>query len=132
MSINVTTNLKINERNKAIEMTKQFAKAASRFGTDEYYALQEARKNHPRYTVVTKKTSSNRKTSYKGLTYDFMEKYIKLHDDEKETIMNEFKLLVPEDTDEEKVPYIEVKDWFLEQFPEIRDYKRHYRTLLVA
>lgn len=39
------TNLTINNKARTIEMTKKFEKAASRFGSDEYKMLQEARKD---------------------------------------------------------------------------------------
>lgn len=43
----------INFHSNSIEMTKKFAKAASRFGSDEYKALQEARKDYPTFKIVT-------------------------------------------------------------------------------
>ena len=39
------TNLTINNKARTIKMTKKFEKAASRFGSDEYKALQEARRD---------------------------------------------------------------------------------------
>lgn len=76
------TNLTINNKARTIEMTKKFEKAASRFGSDEYKALQEARKDYPTYKVVVKTSTTKSKESFKGLTYDYMEKYIDAHDKE--------------------------------------------------
>lgn len=40
-------NIIINERNHTLEITKKFATAASRFGSDEYRELKEARTTSP-------------------------------------------------------------------------------------
>ena len=39
--------IRFNRKSRTIEITKSFDKAASRFGTDEYNALLQARKDHP-------------------------------------------------------------------------------------
>ena len=51
--MNITVNAKRNE----IVITKAFAKAASKFGTDEYNALREVRNDYPNFKVVTQSTS---------------------------------------------------------------------------
>ena len=77
------TKIIINERKRTIELTKGFAKKASVFGSEEYRQLQEARRDYPTYRVITVKSASgNKKNALKGLTYEYMEKYIELHDDE--------------------------------------------------
>ena len=60
----------INYSSRTIQMTKKFAKAAEKFGSDEYKNLQEARRDNPTFkiVVVSRKTSS-KKDTYKGLTY---------------------------------------------------------------
>ena len=45
--------MKINQKNRAIEMSKKFAKAASVFGSREYKQLQEVRRDYPDFSVVT-------------------------------------------------------------------------------
>ena len=81
----------INSKNHTIEMNKGFAKAASLFGSPEYEELQAARRDYPQFRVVTisKKAA---KPEYKGLTIEYMEKYIAAHDDDG-TIMEEFRML---------------------------------------
>ena len=112
----------INTQAAAIELTKAFAAAAAKFGTQEYKMLQEARRDYPDYKVVTTARKGAR-GEYKGLTYDYMEIYIELHDDEQKSIMAEFKDLRAEDSDlDESLSYAEIKDWFLTQFPEIADF----------
>lgn len=62
----MNTGLTINATANTIEMTKEFAKKAKYYGTEEYTQLQKARKDYPTYSVVTRKSVS--KESYKGLT----------------------------------------------------------------
>ena len=123
----------INFTNNTIEMTKTESKAASKFGSDMYKQLQEARRDYPTYTVVIKATSSKRE-SLKGLTYDYMEKYIKKHDDENHSIMEEFKILrgKTDDVLASSVSYGEVKEWFLAKFPEIADFHKKREEILDA
>jgi len=112
----------INTQAAAIELTKSFAAAASKYGTKEYRMLQEARRDYPDFKVVTSARNGGRH-DYKGLTYDYMEIYIENHDDEKKSIMAAFKTLRAEDDDlSESLSYADIKDWFLEQFPEIADF----------
>lgn len=80
-------------KNRTIEMTKKFAAASSKFGTEEYKTLQEVRRDYPSYKVVTitRKASKSDSSAFKGLTYEYMEKYIAGHDDEEKSIMLEYR-----------------------------------------
>ena len=120
----------INERKCAIEMSKKEAKAAAKFGSEEYKNLQIARKDYPNFKVVTvtRKTTSCQDT-YKGLTYAFMESYIQKHDDDSKTIMAEFLTLrgLSEAATEnllEPYSYNEMKTWFLKTFPAIEEFHK--------
>lgn len=135
------TNLTINNKARTIEMTKKFEKAASRFGSDEYKMLQEARKDYPAYKVVTKTSSakSKGKDTYKGLTYGYMEKYIEAHDDENKTTMSEFKALrgIADNNNKEEAgiitearSYKEIKVWFLAKFPAIKNFQDKQEKVL--
>lgn len=130
--------MKINFATQTIEMSKKFAKAAAKFGTDEYNALQTARKDYPNYKVVTttRKTSSQ-KVSYKGLTFDYMEKYIAAHDDENNSIMDEYTMLRGKSDEAmelqaESFTYLEMKDWFMKKFPEIAAFHKKREAALAA
>ncbi len=118
----------INSKKNALEITKTFEKAASRFGSDAYNQLRQARKDYPNFSVVVikHKTAS---VSFKGLTYEYMEKYISTHDNEEGAIMAEYKNL--RGTSEEAVAacadtlsYGEIKAWFLNQYPAIKDFHK--------
>lgn len=121
------TNLTINNKARTIEMTKKFEKAARRFGSDEYKMLQEARKDYPTYKVSVKTSTAKSKESFKGLTYEYMEKYIAAHDDKDKTIMAEFEMLRAISDEAEAAlagacSYSEMKDWFFDKFPAIKEY----------
>ena len=82
------TNITISARTNSLGLTKSFAAKAAIFGSDEYKMLQEARRDYPGYKVTVGKTKEA-KNIYAGLDYAYMEKYIKSHDDDKQSIMNE-------------------------------------------
>ena len=133
------TNLTINNKNHTIEMSKKFAKAASRYGTKEYNDLQAARKDYPTYQVVTKSGGNKGKSkeSHRGLTYDYMEKYIAAHDDESGSIMAEFNMLraTSDEAKEalaEACSYQEIKEWFFEKFPAIKKFHEKRGKILAA
>lgn len=130
-------NLKVNHQTRTIEMNKAFADKASRFGSDEYDALMQAREQNPGYAtkVITRKTTKSDKPSFKGLTYEYMEKYILAHDDEEQTIMNEYLDLrgmseEAEDALMESATYQKMKEWFLDKFPAIAEFHQKREQLL--
>ena len=128
----------INNKKNTIEMTKKFAKAAEKFGTEEYKALQEVRRDYPHFKIVTvTRKVSGQKETYKGLTYSYMEKYIKAHDDENKSIMAEYEMLrgLSQEAQEalaEPCTYNEMKDWFLKKFPAIAEFHKKREMLLSA
>ena len=128
----------INEKKNAIELSKKEAAAAAKFGTREYKALQEARKDYPGFKVVTiTRKSTAKKESYKGLTYGYMETYIQKHDDEDNSIMAEYMMLrgLSEEAEEalaESFTYQEMKEWFLKKFPAIAEFHKKREALLAA
>ena len=127
-----TTNITINDKTRKIELSKAYAKAASVYGSPEYNALQGARRDYPDFQVVTLKPSK-RNDPFKGLTMEYMEKYIASHDADG-SIMADFNILrgKTEAGDElsgyaEAASYFEIKQWFLKTFPEIKAYSESSR-----
>lgn len=126
----------INERKCAIEMSKKEAKAAAKFGSDEYKDLQAARKDYPNFKVVTvTRKATAKKNPFKGLTYEYMEMYIEKHDDDDKSIMAEYKMLrgLTDEAEEvlaESFTYLEMKDWFLKKFPAIASFHEARAKLL--
>lgn len=120
-------NLTVRAASRTIEVTKSFNTRASQYGTPEYNDLQNVRRDYPGYEVVIaapRKATKSNKPSYKGLTYEYMEKYISTHDDEKNTIMEEYMFLraMTDEAEEacaEACSYQEIKTWFLDKYPAI-------------
>ena len=126
------TNLTVNAKTRKIELSKAYAKAASVYGSPEYNALQGARRDYPDFQVVTLKPSK-RNDPFKGLTIQYMEKYIASHDADG-SIMDKFNILrgKTDAGDElsdlaEAASYFEIKQWFLKTFPEIKAYSESSR-----
>ena len=118
----------INVKKNAIVLSKKEAKAAAKFGTTEYKQLQEARRDYPTFSVVTvtRKTTA-KKNTFKGLTYEYMKKYIQTHDDEKGSNMAVFMELrgKSDEADEaqaDSMSYGEIKLWVLDTYPEIKNF----------
>ena len=130
--------MKINHKNQTIEMSKKFAKAAEKFGSKEYKQLREARSDYPDFKVVTvSRKASGQKESYKGLTYSYIENYIKTHDDDKKSIMSEYEMLrgmsaAAQEVLAEPCSYIEMKAWFMKKFPAIAEFHKKREMLLAA
>lgn len=113
----------INFKNKTIEMSKSFAKAASEYGSDQYKALIEARKDFPTFKLVTK---IERKKSANSFTYDFMFKYITAHDSDG-TIIADFRALRAVDESGNRIKgvepadYRDVQEWFFNTYPDFKN-----------
>lgn len=115
----------INVAARTITLTKKEMTAANRFGSDAYKDLQQARRDYPGFEIVTNtRTVKTHRETYKGLTYAYMEKYIKSHDDAEKTVWKEYMIYrgTPIDpTDELPVAYTynQMKVWFLGKYEEI-------------
>ena len=115
--------MKINFNDNTIELTAKESKVASIYGSDAYRALIAARADFPTFSIIVK--TASHKGNYKGLDYNFMEAYIKTHDedgsilkvfyekcgrDEKGTVLND----VFYDS------YTDIKHWFFETYPDVK------------
>ena len=112
-----------NYEKKIIEMTKSESKAAGKVGTTEYETLKELRSENPTFRIVIKASKS--RDNMKGLDTNYMERYIKAHDDEEHFILKEFYSLRGLDENGKKIdfapvaPYGTLKQWFLTYYPEV-------------
>ena len=127
------SNIIINNKKNTIEITKAFEKAASRFGSEEYLQLRKARNDNPNFKVVVNKRKATA-NSLKGLTYEYMEKFISSHDEDG-SIMAQYKDLrgqsdAAEIACADSLTYGEIKAWFLDQYPEIKAF--HERRLSLS
>lgn len=112
-----------------IEMSTTEAKAAGKFGSPEFNELQGLRAAYPNFQIVVK--APKRAKNQLKIDYKFMEDYIKVHDDEKGTIMDELLFLRGKKAKEgeyvETVNFMDIKNWFLKKFPEIKNAQKEYR-----
>ena len=111
--------LKINHENSTIVMDREFAKKSALVGSKEYNTLQMARRDYPEYAVIRREIKKNpNKESYRGLTYEYMENYIKSHYPAKIHEFEELRIRAKCHS----IRYANIKKWFLETFPEIDDF----------
>jgi len=130
----VMMNLRVNGKNGTIEMSKKFAAAVANPFSDEYAQLQAVRRDYPKFKIVTV-SHKNAKPEFKGLTYEYMRKYIVKHDDDEKSIMAEFEMLTATSEEAadllvEAASYHEVKEWFFEKFPQIKEFHEKRAALL--
>ena len=125
----------INAKNRTIELSNTFAKAASLFGSEEYKQLQEARRDYPSYRVVTVKQKGTGKADFAKLSFNYMDKYVKTHDIS-DNLKAEYRSLRSLDENWEKdenglaADYKNVKDWFLNTFSEFEQARKERFELL--
>ena len=111
-----SANYRIDFTKMTLTMTAEFADRAYDPSTEEYEILTRLQKDFPRLRVV-RKTHRSPKTANpaKGLTYERMEKYIRLFDNADE-LMDLFQKVKSADRG-----YQFVKAWFVKQFPHYKE-----------
>ena len=111
-----SANYRIDFTKMTLTMTADFALKAYDPTTEEYEILTRLQKDFPRLRVV-RKTHRSPKTANpaKGLTYERMEKYIRLFDNADE-LMDLFQKVKSADRG-----YQFVKAWFVKQFPHYKE-----------
>ena len=115
--------LKIDVAKSRLVMDRTFAKNCAIAGSAEYNLLQSARKDYPNFTVEQRTIKRNaNKECYRGLTYDYMKKYIASHEPEEtvdavQTDLDEMILISK--CHSKGFRYPAIKAWFLEKYPEI-------------
>jgi hypothetical protein len=129
------TTITINAKNRTIELSNTFAKAASLFGSEEYRQLQEARRDYPSYRVVTVKQKGTGNAEFAKLSFKFMDKYVKDHANS-DDLKAEYRSLRGLNADWEKddngfaEEFQIIKDWFLNAFPEFEQARKERIELL--
>ena len=124
-------NFKINYVKEVIELTKTFAKEASKYNSEAYKLLTEVKKDFPTYLVAVKTATQpknkSKKDNLKGLTCDFMKAYIEKNTDD-ESMMEAFNALRYGNPDKLQQPaaYGTIRKWFLDEFPEVKEFATQY------
>ena len=119
-----TSPIKFNHAEEKIIINRIFSIKANTFGTEEYAKLNQARKDYPSYSVEVrapiKKNSS--KEAFKGLDYTFMERYMKIQKVSERVWEDYQHTRLMTECHSRRFPI--VKQWFLDTFPEVRDWGR--------
>ena len=119
----------INFAANCIELTTTEMKNAMTFGSGEYKALQEARRDYPTYRVVEKKIKN--KSEFGKLTMKTIKAYVEKHGSDKQK--NDLKIMTQNGVNMENGEYTEaesfftIKAWFLNTFPELKMQRAEHR-----
>lgn len=123
--MNPKSRAKVLHTEATIEVNTTFAKMMENPFSDEYRLLQELRRDYPAYSVSRRQISKNTSQEhYKGLTYEYMEWYIRKYGPKDENML---KALLHEFEHQKDIAschskskrYPVVKNWFLGKFPEV-------------
>jgi hypothetical protein len=116
-------NIEICREKRTILVSKEYYKEACVYGTDAYECLKGAQRDFPKFKVVVKTVKN--KSEFKNIDTDFMIAYISAHDDEQKSIRAKYDILCGNAEGEDgklgRVSFFELKEWFLNTFPEIKD-----------
>lgn len=113
-------NIILDHMNQKIKLSKKFARKATNAESSEFGTLQSVKDKYPNYSIalgVIKKKEN--KESYRGLTYEYMERYIAVYGNENDLAdYKELRFL----SECHSVKYPVIKRWFLEKFPDVLHY----------
>lgn len=106
-----------------IEMNTTFAKMMQNPLSDEYALLQKTRMENPTFTVRRRQIKKNpNKDTYKGLTYSYMENYIRTHEEGEnvQKVLDQFEeLKLISQCHGKRYRYSTIKKWFLAKYPDV-------------
>ena len=112
--------LKVSHADRTIVMDRTFAKFATNTASEEYAHLQQVRRDYPTYTVVQRHIKKNAaKECYRGLTYTYMDAYIKSHGSADDLYTYNEMMLISK-CHSTAFRYPTIKKWFLDKFPEVK------------
>lgn len=110
---------KVDIKKNAIVVTKEFAKRANVIGSAEFNRLSDLCRAYPNFKVIARTaTSSTTRPSMKGLTKEFMEKHIQtLHNADWALYLRQQQI-----SEAFKSPYMYIRKWFVERYPNWTEY----------
>ena len=121
--MNSKSKLLVKHTDGVIEMNTTFEKEMRNPLSDEYALLQRIRLDYPLFQVRKRTINTNpKKDTYKGLTYKYMNMYIRTHEP-KETVQEvldylEDQILISK-CHGQRLRYPTIKKWFLAKYPEV-------------
>ena len=106
-----------------IELNTTFSKMMQNPLSDEYALLQKTRMENPTFTVRRRQIKKNpNKDTYKGLTYPYMEHYIRTHEESEnvQKVLDQFEeLKLIAQCHGKRYRYSTIKKWFLAKYPDV-------------
>ena len=118
----MNNNITFDAITNTITITKGFYAASKEFGSEEQKMLADIQKEYPHMRIAVKSTrTGNRKSEYKGLTYDYMRRFIRIMDRENIVTFDDVIAHYEDFGYESGKLYQCVKDGFLETHPNHRD-----------
>lgn len=119
----------INYEKKAIELTTAEMKEAKKFGSDMYKMVCEVRRDYPNFEVKEVKTKKS-KSDFSDLNMKTIKAYVEKRgsDEQKANFKFISQKTINEDGEYvEAQSFFEIKKWFLNEFPEIKQARKDYR-----
>ena len=111
------TGLSVDFKKGIITVSADFREKASVFNSTEFKELRQATTDYSDFTVKYAPKKKENKVAHKGLSIPFMEKYINSHSDGSKVIADFSKM--KKTYKGHPAYYPTMKQWFLEQFPEM-------------
>jgi hypothetical protein len=112
--------VKIDHARKEIVVSKELAKKASVYGSEEYNFILALKRDNAGYDVVTRNTTS-KKSAFDKITINDMRAYIKKHDPDG-VLISKFEAMVNEEKGDNlmRTSFFAIKKWFFEQYPDLK------------
>ncbi len=115
----------VNYADSEIILSSAFKKKAFTPGTSEYMKLMEVRHEFPGFDLVTREFRTNTtQDRHKGLTYDYMRRFIQKYDEEnaEEALATFDKMLDIAQAHSKSKRYPVIKSWFLNRYPDYAEF----------
>ncbi len=122
--------MKVNYTNNSIELTESEVDAASAYGSDAYRELLNARTENPGFAIRVIKGKRS-KSDFAELNMKTIRSYVEKHgtDEQKAHFAFITKRTIDDDGEYcEPQSFFQIKSWFLNEFPEIRQSRKDYRA----
>ena len=115
--------IKIDYENRVIHYNKTFETKASNPNSKEHEQLVRCCQQFPSFRIERRTIKKNlSKETYAGLTYGYMENYIRTHSSlaDVKKVLKEFEeLKLISECHSKSKRYPTIKKWFLEKYPEV-------------
>jgi hypothetical protein len=105
--------MKVNFVGKCIEVSNAEMKRAQNPGSQEYFKLMQTMKELAEFQIVVKQSTRKAYNTHAGLTYEFMEDFVKAIAPERVPEFQSIRSCYRS--------YPSVKQWFLKEFPEVNE-----------